>query len=392
MRRRFYSTLFALICALLMSGCSMSGIADGSRSAVNGNRVADEVTTADEHGIPDTIVTTEENIGNDISSGVSESLDSTESPDSIESQDGAAVSDNTVVIDESIDGESASGVLPADIPVYSGKTYCELNGNIPTFRQDELVTEAFENYSDLDHLGRCGVAYANICKEIMPTEERGEIGMVKPSGWHTVKYSDRIDGNYLYNRCHLIGYQLAGENANEKNLITGTRYLNVTGMLPFENEVADYVESTGNHVLYRVTPVYDGDDLVASGVIMEAESVEDSGAGVSFDVYVYNVQPGVIIDYATGDSEADPEYVVPDDKTGSEVSDDTGSDPDDGTAEDKGSDPDEEAYIVNTNTGKFHKPGCRSVKQMKESNKSERTTTRDELISEGYEPCKNCNP
>ena len=233
------------------------------------------------------------------------------------------------------------------------------------------MTEAFENYSDLDFLGRCGVAYANICKELMPTEERGEIGMVKPSGWHTVKYSDRIDGNYLYNRCHLIGYQLAGENANEKNLITGTRYLNVTGMLPFENEVADYVESTGNHVLYRVTPVFDGDNLVASGVQMEAESVEDNGAGVFFNVYVYNVQPGVIIDYATGDSEADPGYGVPGD--------------DSETAN-------EDTYIVNTNTGKFHKPSCRSVKQMKESNKSERTTTRDELIAEGYEPCKNCNP
>jgi DNA-entry nuclease len=234
--------------------------------------------------------------------------------------------------------------------------------------------------------------------------------MIKPSGWHTVKYNDRIDGNYLYNRCHLIGYQLAGENANEKNLITGTRYLNVTGMLPFENEVADYVESTGNHVLYRVTPVYDGDNLVASGVQMEAESVEDKGAGVSFNVYVYNVQPGVIIDYATGDSEADPDYVVPGENASTKVSEEKGDD--DQTAEagmigetqdtesDIGSDTseiqkesaDEDTYIVNTNTGKFHKPSCRSVKQMKEANKSERTTTRDELISEGYEPCKNCNP
>ncbi|WP_408639982.1 DNA/RNA non-specific endonuclease [Coprococcus eutactus] len=295
----------------------------------------------------------------------------------------------------------------ADIPAYSGSAYCEINGNVPAFDDDELVTDAFENYSDLDSLGRCGVAYANICKEIMPTEERGVIGMVKPSGWHTVKYNDRIDGNYLYNRCHLIGYQLAGENANEKNLITGTRYLNVTGMLPFENEVADYVESTGNHVLYRVTPVYDGDNLVASGVQMEAESVEDKGAGVSFNVYVYNVQPGVLIDYATGGSEADPGYVVPGKNTSSEISGEdgdqaaeagtseetqnTGSEADD-TSEAQTEAANEDTYIVNTNTGKFHKPSCRSVKQMKESNKSERTTTRDELISEGYEPCKNCNP
>lgn len=313
MKRKFYSVLYVAIFALLMSGCSMSGIADGSRSAVKGNVAVDEENTISEQ-------------------------------------------DTTVTVGTSTEAE---------------KAYCEVDGNVPGFSEDELVTEAFENYSDLDSLGRCGVAYANICKELMPTEERGEIGMVKPSGWHTVKYSDRIDGNYLYNRCHLIGYQLAGENANEKNLITGTRYLNVTGMLPFENEVADYVESTGNHVLYRVTPVFDGDNLVASGVQMEAESVEDKGAGVLFNVYVYNVQPGVIIDYATGDSEADPGYGVPGDDS------DTAN---------------EDTYIVNTNTGKFHKPSCRSVKQMKESNKSERTTTRDELIAEGYEPCKNCNP
>ena len=295
------------------------------------------------------------------------------------------------------------------IPAYDGKAYVAVNNNEPFFTDSDMTTTAFENYSDLDSLGRCGVAYANICKDIMPTEERGKIGMIKPSGWHTVKY-DVIKDRYLYNRCHLIGYQLAGENANEKNLITGTRYLNVTGMLPFENEVADYVESTGNHVLYRVTPVYDGDNLVASGVQMEAESVEDKGAGVSFNVYVYNVQPGVIIDYATGDSEADPDYVVPGENASTKVSEEKGDD--DQTAEagmigetqdtesDIGSDTseiqkesaDEDTYIVNTNTGKFHKPSCRSVKQMKEANKSERTTTRDELISEGYEPCKNCNP
>ena len=217
------------------------------------------------------------------------------SSESLETTENTTVSDIGGAADASTEGKAASNMELADIPEYAGSAYCEINGNVPAFGDDELVTDAFENYSDLDSLGRCGAAYANICKEIMPTEERGAIGMVKPSGWHTVKYNDRIDGNYLYNRCHLIGYQLAGENANEKNLITGTRYLNVTGMLPFENEVADYVESTGNHVLYRVTPVYDGDNLVASGVQMEAESVEDKGAGVSFNVYVYNVQPGVLI-------------------------------------------------------------------------------------------------
>ncbi|MET0016373.1 DNA/RNA non-specific endonuclease [Oscillibacter sp.] len=160
---------------------------------------------------------------------------------------------------------------------------------------------AFETYSPLDSLGRCSVAYANVCTETMPTEERSEIGQIKPSGWYTVKY-DNVDGKYLYNRCHLIGYQLTAENANEKNLITGTQYLNVEGMLPFENMVADYVKETSNHVLYRVTPVFEGNSLVASGVLMEAESVEDKGAGVCFNVYCYNNQPGVTIDFATGES------------------------------------------------------------------------------------------
>lgn len=203
-----------------------------------------------------------------------------------------------------------------NIPEYAGEAYVIINNNIPEFEEAEKQnTEAFKVFSDLDSLGRCGQAYANICPELEPTEERGAIGQVKPSGWHTVKYSDIIDGNYLYNRCHLIGYQLAGENANEKNLITGTRYMNVVGMLPFENQVDDYVDATGNHVLYRVTPVFEGDNLVASGVQMEAWSVEDEGSGVCFNVYCYNVQPGIVIDYATGDSreftENDTDKVLP---------------------------------------------------------------------------------
>ena len=193
----------------------------------------------------------------------------------------------------------------AQIPEYTGSPYTEINDNEPEFEADDFSTEAFENYSELDDLGRCGVAYANICHEIMPTEKRGAIGMVKPSGRLTVKYPELIKDRYLYNRCHLIGFQLAGENANTKNLITGTRYLNVDGMLPFEDEVADYVKETDNHVLYRVTPVFDGDNLVASGVQMEAESVEDDGAGVKFNVFCYNIQPGIGIDYATGDSWVD---------------------------------------------------------------------------------------
>ena len=187
------------------------------------------------------------------------------------------------------------------VPDFTTEPYVEINNNIPYFESDEYTTKAFEDYSELDSLGRCGTAYACVCTETMPTKKRGSIGQVKPSGWQTVKY-DFVDGKYLYNRCHLIGYQLTAENANEKNLITGTRYLNVEGMLPFENMIADYVKETDNHVLYRVTPVFDNDNLVARGVEMEAYSVEDNGRGLSFNVFVFNIQPGVIIDYRTGNS------------------------------------------------------------------------------------------
>lgn len=190
-----------------------------------------------------------------------------------------------------------------DLPTFSSeRPWVEIHGNIPYFDETNLSrTDPFEIYSDLDSLGRCGVAYANICKELMPTDARGSISSVKPSGWHSVKY-DIVDGKYLFNRCHLIGFQLAGENANERNLITGTRYLNIEGMLPFENLVADYVNETGGHVLYRVTPVFIGDNLVADGVLMEGWSVEDEGEGVCFCVFAYNAQPGIAIDYVTGDS------------------------------------------------------------------------------------------
>lgn len=193
------------------------------------------------------------------------------------------------------------GITLSNLPEYSDEAYVEINDNVPNFDEKDKTSESFETYSDLDSLGRCGVAYANVGQDLMPTENRGSISSVKPTGWQTVKY-DCVDGKYLYNRCHLIGYQLTAENANKQNLITGTRYFNVDGMLPFENMVADYVKETNNHVLYRVTPVYDGDDLVAKGVQIEAESVEDDGEGILFNVFVYNVQPGVTIDYATGES------------------------------------------------------------------------------------------
>ena len=199
---------------------------------------------------------------------------------------------------------SMSEIL-SSVPEFTDQPYVVINNNVPFFTDEEKETaDAFEYYSNLDDLGRCGVALANVCKELMPTGERGNIGQVKPTGWQTEKY-DHVDGKYLYNRYHLIGFQLTGENANEKNLITGTRYMNVDGMLPFENMIDDYVDETENHVLYRVTPVFEGEELVARGVLMEAYSIEDQGEGICFNVYVYNNQPGVVIDYATGDSRAE---------------------------------------------------------------------------------------
>jgi len=261
------------------------------------------------------------------------------------------------------------------IPAYDGKAYVAVNNNEPFFTDSDMTTTAFENYSDLDSLGRCGVAYANICKDIMPTEERGKIGMIKPSGWHTVKY-DVIKDRYLYNRCHLIGYQLAGENANPKNLITGTRYLNVEGMLPFENLVADYVNNTGNHVLYRVTPMFSGSNLVANGVLIEAKSVEDNGGGILFNVYCYNVQPGVGINYENGDSWLDG-------TTGSASSGSDTSATENSAADSSNS----ETMVHITATGKkYHRAGCRTLK------KSDTEVTLDEAKSMGLSPCGICNP
>jgi len=261
--------------------------------------------------------------------------------------------------------DTAEVVALSDIPEFSGEPYVVINDNEPSFPAEDFTSEGFEEYSPLDDLGRCGVAYANVGLETMPTEERGSISNVKPTGWKSVQY-DFVDGKSLYNRCHLIGFQLTGENANRQNLITGTRYMNVDGMLPFENLVADYVKETENHVLYRVTPIFEGDNLVASGVQMEAQSVEDKGAGVCFNVYVYNNQPGVTIDYATGDSWASDEVPA-----------DTGK---------------ESTYILNTSSRKFHKPDCGSVETISPSNKKSYTGTREELINQGYEACGKCKP
>ena len=232
-------------------------------------------------------------------------------------------------------------LITENIPDYTDKIYVEVNGNKAEFSdEDKKRTDAFELYTDLDELGRCGVAYANICKELMPTEKRGSIGMIKPSGWQLAKY-DSVDGKYLYNRSHLIGFQLAGENANEKNLITGTRYFNVVGMLPFENEVAEYVKETNNHVLYRVTPIFKDTELVARGVKIEAYSVEDSGKGVEFNVFVYNVQPDITINYQDGTSSGSGQIV-------------------DGVVKDN-EEHDSEAVIGNKNTKVYHDNDCGSL-------------------------------
>ena len=284
-----------------------------------------------------------------------------------------------------------------DIPQYSGDIYTTINNNIPYFTGNDYSTESFEHYSDLDSLGRCGVAYANIGIDIMPTAERGPIGQVKPSGWKTVKY-DIVDGKYLYNRCHLIGYQLSGENANEKNLITGTRYLNVQGMLPFENKVANYVKETNNHVLYRVTPIYDGDNLLASGVLMEAKSVEDNGRGICFNVYVYNVQPGIAIDYTDGSSSLiNTNETATTSEDSNPKQDDSSKNEIAATSEDSNPKQDNSlknnmSYVLNNNTHKFHYPGCASAKKISPANREDCNASRDEIIARGYTPCKKCNP
>lgn len=272
---------------------------------------------------------------------------------------------------ESDEGNSIDSVTVTvsteEIPEYQGNSFVILNNNEPMFDEGEITDVAYEDYGAFDFLGRCGSAEACVGEEIMPTEERGSIGDIKPTGWHTIKY-DCVDGKYLYNRCHLIGYQLTGENSNEQNLITGTRYMNVEGMLPFENMVADYVKETKNHVMYRVTPFFEEDNLVASGVSIEAYSVEDQGEGLSFCVYCYNVQPGIEINYKNGESWLDKSVQE--------------------NAEEKS----EEEYVLNTNTYKYHLPTCKSVNKIAEYNKQIFKGDKENLEKAGYSKCKNCNP
>lgn len=333
--------------------------------------------------------------------------ESAEGSDSTTSENGESASDPESGKDDSVSDKaqpsqpeqnanenSLSAEAPAfslsSIAEYTDKPYVAVNGNAPYFTESELTDQSYEYYSDLDALGRCGTACASIGQDLMPTEERGSIGMVKPTGWHTVRYDDLVDGKYLYNRCHLIGYQLTGENANTKNLITGTRYLNIEGMLPFENMVADYIQETNNHVLYRVTPIFEGNNLLANGVLMEGYSVEDKGAGVSYCVFAYNVQPGIEIDYATGESKLADSAQQEEQKTATVTP--TPSPEPEKQEPATGSETSQADYILNTNTKKFHYPTCSSVNDMKEKNKQEFFGTRDEAISNGYSPCGRCKP
>ena len=274
-------------------------------------------------------------------------------------------------------GEQRNAEKELGVPEFSGSPYAELNGNVPEFTQAEKnTTESYEFYSALDSLGRCGYTMACVGKDIMPTEDRESISSVKPSGWINKKYdTELVDGGYIYNRCHLIGFQLTGENANKQNLITGTRYMNVDGMLPFENMIADYVKETGNHVMYRVTPIYDGNDIVACGVKLEAYSVEDEGEEISFNVYVYNVQPGIVIDYATGNSWLSGESIETTKPTDSE--DENGE---------------ERSFVLNTSSKKIHLPTCSGVESMNEANKQEVEGHLEDYLNDGYVACGICKP
>lgn len=306
--------------------------------------------------------------------------------------------------------KSAENFSLSEIEEYHGIPFVLLNDNVPAFNVKDLVTSPYISFSKFDKLGRTGTGIACLSKETLPTEARGQIGDIRPSGWHTVRYDDLIEDRFLYNRCHVLGYQLTGDNATPENLFTGTRYLNTDTMLFFEDQVAKYLQDEEHHhVIYRVTPVYDGDNLVASGVHMEAFSVEDYGKGICFNVYIYNVQPGVLINYADGESRRDPGYdpdgvistaaaygrQVPseslklEDQGGSEtsaVSRNVSKEINETGAEDDAD------YILNKNTKKFHYPWCSSVSDMKEKNKKSFHGSRDDVISAGYKPCKRCNP
>jgi len=313
----------------------------------------------------------------------SSNTSSTDDTSSVTTEDSSVSS--TTSKPSSVGGGTAKPVDLSSIPAYSGNAFVTINNNKPSFSSAELTTKGYEKYSPLDNLKRCGVAIASCGKEIMPgaNEERGSISSIYPSGWNQAKY-EGISGGWLWNRCHLIGWQLSAENANRENLITGTRYMNISGMLPFENMVADYIRETGNHVAYRITPIYKGNNLVCSGVQMEAYSIEDNGDGIEFNVYCYNVQPGININYADGSSSSQngSNNTTSSSKPTTSVEENTNTNQNTGSTK----------YVLNTNTKKFHYPTCGSAGRIAAKNYAESNESRDALISKGYSPCGNCDP
>jgi DNA-entry nuclease len=304
-------------------------------------------------------------------------------------QDSGVSPDETGLTEVADNGSDKGYVFSLDdVPPYSGSPYADLNGSIPVFSdEDKACTEAFEIYSGLDRLGRCGTAYANICPELMPAEKRNDISQIRPAGWHSTKYEGVVDQDHLYNRCHLIAHSLAGEDANALNLVTGTRYMNTEGMQPFEIKVADYVRYTKNHVLYRSTPVFKGKDLIPAGVHIEAWSVEDGGEGICFNVFCYDVQPNIRIDYATGDSSYEEGFNVFENsgiERGMPVTEDRTTGLTDDFADKKTS------FILNVKTQRIHLPSCESVDEMNPKNKREITAALSELKDKGYIPCGRC--
>ena len=299
---------------------------------------------------------------------------------------------------ETADALPRSTLDAAQLPVYSGEDAVEIRDNVPEFSLSELTRDCYVRFSPLDELGRTGPAMACLGPETLPTEEKEQTGDIRPSGWHTQRYDDLIEDRYLYNRSHLIGYLLAGNHVQPENFFTGTRYLNAGSMLRYEIEVADYIEDSGNHVLYRVTPHYLGDDLLAVGVQMEAYSVEDQGEGIRLNVFLYNVQPGIVIDYANGDSRP-----AEGEETENLFTLTLGGEPlDSGESRampETAAEPVPEStpamvitYVLNTNTKRFHYPDCRSVDQISEKNRQDFSGTREEAIAAGYRPCGNCRP
>lgn len=364
------SALLSLLLALLicLSSCGGEGTSQSSQqdSSVNSSVESDSVGSQPSDSSAD-----------NSQSESGEASTDTSGDTSTDTSKGDASDDNDTSGDkETDDNKVPTGKFPdGDLPTFEGDPFVAINDYIPFFTEDEITNKSYENYSELDDLGRCGVTMACVGRDIMPDTPRESISSVKPSGWNNVKYdTSLVDGGYIYNRCHLLGFQLTGENANKQNLITGTRYMNVEGMLPFENMIADYIKDTNNHVMLRVTPIFVEEELVARGVLMEAYSVEDEGEGICYNVYCFNVQPGITINYADGSS-----YLG-------------GSNPENPDNSDNPPEENAITYILNTNTKKFHYSDCASAKKISDKNYGESTKSREELIADGYSPCGNCDP